>query len=199
MESASRTASQLAPPGAGIPAIERFIGGLIFSLKRWRGSREKFAAQFQRERGLIASHYHHQLDRILRQRVLIPRLRGLEDSSRFWSVWMTLDHLRIVNVQIAEVINDLTHGRSHQRVASTAAVKPSPDVGPDVAAAYEASCDQLTALVASCPPMRTSVRHVHPWFGPLDAAGWHALAAVHTGIHRAQIASILSRASVQPS
>jgi hypothetical protein len=30
--------------------------------------------------------------------VLIARPRGLEDSSRYWSVWMTLDHLRIVHL-----------------------------------------------------------------------------------------------------
>ncbi|MBX3389322.1 MAG: hypothetical protein KF691_07680 [Phycisphaeraceae bacterium] len=41
------------------------------------------------------------------ERVLIPRLRGLEDSSRYWSVWMMLDHLRIVNSQVAMVIASL--------------------------------------------------------------------------------------------
>ena len=29
------------------------------------------------------------------------------------------------------------------------------------------------------------------WFGPLDAAGWHALAAGHMGIHRVQIERIV--------
>ena len=40
--------------------------------------------------------------------------------------------------------------------------------------------------------VRTKLRHAHPWFGPLDAAGWHAMAAMHMGIHRKQIERILS-------
>jgi hypothetical protein len=190
---------RLAPPGAGIPAIERLIGGAIFALRRWRGTRDRFAAQFGRERHAIAGLYQGRDERTLKQRILIPRLRGLEDSSRFWSVWMTLDHLRIVNAQITQVIDSLTQGRIPEGRASTAAVKPSPDVGPDVAGAYEASCDQLIAIAASRPTLQTPVRYTQPWFGPLDAAGWHAMAAMHMGIHRAQIARILADAPGKPS
>jgi DinB superfamily len=198
MESTSAIVPRLAPPGAGIPAIERFVGGVIFALNRWRATRERFAAQFERERDAIAGQYRDRDERILKERILIPRLRGLEDSSRFWSVWMTLDHLRIVNVQITQVIEALTRGRIPEGRASTAAVKPSPDVGPDVQDAYEASCDRLVTFAASCPTLRTPVRYAHPWFGPLDGAGWHAMAAMHMGIHRAQIVRILAELSGKP-
>ncbi len=192
MEHTSIVAPRLAPPGAGIPAVERVVGGAIFAFNRWRGTREGFAARFERERGVIAGLCRGRDERILGARVLIPRLRGLEDSSRFWSVWMTLEHLRIVNDQITRVIKSLTDGRIPEGRASTAAVKPSPEVGAEVRGAYEGSCDRLVALVASCPTLRTRVRYAHPWFGPLDGAGWHAMAAMHMGIHRAQIARILA-------
>lgn len=181
----------LAPPGAGIPAIERLVGGTLFALQRWRGTRERFNARFQRERGAIAALVRGADEPALRTRVLIPRLRGLEDSSRYWSVWMTLDHLRIVNGQIAGVIEHLVRGRVPPGRASTGAVKPSPDVGADVVGAYEAACDRLLAVVAASPELRTRVRYAHPWFGPLDGAGWHAMAAMHMGIHRAQATRIL--------
>lgn len=190
--------TQLEPPGAGIPTIERLIGGAIFAFKRWRGTRELFAANFEQERNAIKRLYDGRDERILKERVLIPRLRGLEDSSRFWSVYMTLDHLRIVNGQIAHVITGLTNGRVPEGRASTAAVKPS-IVGPEVVSAYESSCDGLAAIAASSQDLPTPLKYPHPWFGPLDAAGWHAMAATHMGIHHAQIVRILSQAPSQPT
>jgi len=192
MDNAAALSPKLAPPGAGIPTLERLIGGAIFRLNRWRGTRERFAAQFQHEREAIGRLYRGIDARILEQRVLIPRLRGLEDSSRFWSVCMTLDHLRIVNEQITQVIAALTHGRIPENPASTAAVKPSLDVGTDASIVYENSCDRFTTFTSSCRDLRTQVSYAHPWFGPLDGAGWHAMAGMHMAIHRAQIARILA-------
>jgi hypothetical protein len=191
-ESASHP--KLAPPGAGIPAVERLVGGIFFRLHRLRGTPASFTAQFDRERRTIASLYTGSEAIALGTRVLIPRLRGLEDSSRFWSVWMTLDHLRIVNDSITQVIDELTQGRVPEGTASTATVKPSEQVGGEVVTAHEASCDRLVQLVASKPTLRTDLRYAHPWFGPLDAAGWHAMSAMHMGIHRAQIERILREA-----
>ena len=125
------------------------------------------------------------------RRVLIRRPPGLEDSSRNWSVWMTLDHLRIVHLEMARVIGALVKGATPKGQASTAAVKPSPEAAAAVLAGYEASCDALLTVVAAAPDLKTAARFAHPWFGPLDAAGWHALAAGHLGIHRVQIERIL--------
>ncbi|MBC7771375.1 MAG: DinB family protein [Pyrinomonadaceae bacterium] len=182
---------KLAPPGAGIPAFERLVGGSLLKLRRLLGTPSMFTAQFERERRTIASLYAGPDASVLSARVLIPRLRGLEDSSRFWSVWMTLDHLRIVNDSITGVIGELTQGRVPEGTASTARVKPSERVGAEVVGAYEASCDRLLELITLKPKLRTELRYAHPWFGPLDAAGWHAISAMHMGIHRAQIERIL--------
>ncbi len=186
---------RLAPPGAGIPTVERLIGGAIFAIQRWRGTPRRFTALFERERQAIARLYRERDEDTLNRRVLIPRLRGLEDSSRYWSVAMALDHLRIVNEQITRVIDELTQGRVPAGEASTAAVKPSENPGADVIPAYESSCDGLIAMATGKSELRTKARYAHPWFGPLDAAGWHAMAAVHMGIHRAQIARILEAAT----
>lgn len=190
---------KLAAPGGGIPAIERWVGGFLFAISRWRGTPDRFSARFSNERQSIRDLYTSADETRLGRRILIPRLRGLEDSSRFWSVWMTLDHLRIVNAQIAMVVLQLSCGRVPPGQASTAAVKPSPDVGPDVIPAYESSCDNLLAAVAkpALPLDSASAkpRYPHPWFGPLDAKGWHAMAAMHMGIHRAQIQRILQAIS----
>lgn len=187
-------APRLAPPGAGIPRVERAVGGTLLRLRRWFGSPARSAAQFAREREAIADLCRGRPAPALGTRVLIRRLRGLEDSSRYWSVYMTLDHLRIVNDSITGVIAELAAGRVPPGQASTAAVKPGERVGADVVPAYEAACDRLTSLCASRIELRTQVRFAHPWFGPLDAAGWQAMSAMHMGIHRAQVACILRRA-----
>lgn len=104
---------------------------------------------------------------------------------------MTLDHLRIVNTQIAQVIAALGEGRVPPGQASTAAVKPSPDAVAQVHAAFEASCDAVERAAAGLARPRSAVRFPHPWFGPLDTAGWHAMAGMHMGIHRAQLEAIV--------
>lgn len=182
---------KLAPPGAGLPAIELFIGRVLFRLRRWTATRDSVNAHFQKERAAIRALVSGCEAESATRRVLIDRARGLEDSSRHWSVCMTLDHLRIVNREMARIIQDLTQGRRPEGTASTATVKPSPDVTSAVVAEYEAACDALLATAAAAPDLKTSIRFPHPWFGPLDAAGWHALAAGHMGIHREQIVRIL--------
>jgi hypothetical protein len=105
---------------------------------------------------------------------------------------MTLEHLRIVHESLAHLIGELVREVTPPGAASTAAVQPSADVGPEVLAAFEASCDAFASTVAASPSLNTRARYPHPWFGPLNAAGWHALAGMHMGIHRVQIARILN-------
>lgn len=190
--SAEQAVPTLQPPGAGIPALERLVGGTIFALRRRLLGREAFTREFEIERRQIAGLYEPLSPELRAKRVLIPRLRGLEDSSRFWSVLMTLDHLRIVNTQIGDAVVRLCRGEVPPRPASTAAVKPSEHVGPEVVAAYEHSCDQYLGAVGACSDLNTRARYAHPWFGPLNAAGWHAMAAMHMGIHRAQVKRIIA-------
>ncbi len=182
---------KLAPPGAGLPKIELLIARGMFAWQRRIGNRESFGARFQHERAVIRGLVRTCDAETGAQRVLIRRVRGLEDSSRYWSVWMTLDHLRIVHGQMARVIRMLIAGREPKGKASTANVKPSPTTTVTVVPKFEESCDTLLATVAEAAELQTPLRYAHPWFGPLDAAGWHALAPGHLAIHRVQIERIL--------
>jgi hypothetical protein len=182
---------QLAPPGAGLPAVELLLGRLIFAFRRWRGSREVFNARFESERRMIAGLIQKCDAESTARRVLIERCRGMEDSSRYWSVWMTLDHLRIVNLQISQIIEALAKGITPVGQASTANVKPNRSVTASVVDDYETACDKLLKTVDSVDNLRTAARYTHPWFGPLDAFGWHALAGGHMGIHRVQLERII--------
>jgi hypothetical protein len=188
----TQTEPKLAPPGAGLPKIELYVARLMFTVQRLTGNRHSFNARFQNERELIRKLLHSCKESDGSRRVLIKRIPGLEDSSRYWSVWMTLDHLRIVNGGITRTIGALTKGKRLEGAASTAAVKPNPQATAAAITEYEKSCDELLATVAANDNLKTDLRFSHPWFGPLDAAGWHAMASTHLGIHRVQIERILS-------
>jgi len=183
---------KLAAPGAGLPGIELQIARVLFALRAWTHDRQRIDALFRQERALIAELVKGCPAGRLGERVLIPRPRGLEDSSRHWSILMTLDHLRIVNLACASIIRELSEGRVPAGKASTADVKPSPDVTESVLETYEASCDEVLAAVASAKNLDAPVRFPHPWFGPMSARRWHVLAAVHLGLHRKQLEAILA-------
>lgn len=188
----STTKPILAAPGAGLPLPELLIARLLFAVKCRTKSREDFEKKFRDERASIRSLVDACETPRRGETVLIKRLRGLEDSSRDWSVWMTLDHLRITNLAFAHFISTLSEGRSPNVVVNTANVKPDPAVTGEIESAYEKSCDDFLATLAKVSDLKTGARQVHPWFGPLDAFQWLALASMHMGIHRSQISAIIA-------
>lgn len=182
---------RLAPPGAGLPLPELLIARLIFAWHSRSGDRARFDRLFCEERDAILALVRPLPDEQASHRVLIDRLRGLEDSSRNWSVWMTLDHLRITNIAFAGVMESLSKGVTPSRAASTAAVKPDPAVDGGVVAAFGQSCEAVLGATKGRTASLTTARYAHPWFGPLDETAWHALAAFHMKLHRRQIERIL--------
>ena len=185
------TEPKLAPPGAGLPFPESLIARILLGLRRATGDPRSFTERFVTERDIIRRMIDGKEPSTLTRRVLIDRLPGLEDSSRHWSVLMTLDHLRIVHHGISGVLESLAAGHAPKGEVSTAGVKPDPAVSMEVIDAYRKSCDHLLATVGRIRDFRTAARHSHPWFGPLDAHGWLALVSSHHGIHRKQLERIL--------
>lgn len=186
------TPPKLAAPGAGLPKPERFIANLRIRWNAARTTREQAAANFAAEQAAILDLLKDHDAATLSQQVLIKRLRGLEDSSRFWSLLMVVDHLRIVNREITGVIASLGAGRIPSGEASTAAVKPSTTVTQDVIVEFNKGCGQFAAIVAALPDLKTTVQFPHPWFGPMDAATWHFMAGFHMRLHRRQMQLILA-------
>ncbi len=184
--------SKLAAPGAGLPSAERVIARLLLGFRCRTGNRESFITHFKSERAKIRRLIAPLEVGPLAKQVLITRPRGLEDSSRDWSVLMTLDHLRIVNAAFVGIIGSLTEGIEPEGQASTAAVKPDPAVTMEVIEEYESGCDAMLETTAAVAEMKTTARFRHPWFWKMNAHEWHSLAAGHMGIHRTQIERIIS-------
>ncbi len=183
---------KLAAPGAGLPKIERFFANLMIHWKAKHTRREAAAVTFATERDAIFKLLQNTPTERLTTPVLIKRLPGLEDSSRYWSLLMTADHLRIVNDQIAGVIASLCAGKVPAGAASTAAVKPSEQVGASVIADFEKTCADFEKTLAAQGDLKTTLTFTHPWFGPMDAAAWHFMTGFHMRLHRKQMELILA-------
>lgn len=196
VNSMSINSTALAAPGAGIPTLEKWIARSLLWWMRHRQPPEQWFTRFANE--TVALHRLVDLlsDAQGAHQVIITRPRGIEDSSRDWSVWMTFDHLRIVNVGITGIIQSLTQQKDPDIIVRIEDVKPQPGVGREVLVDYEASCRILLTIARenwhrSAVPI-DGPTHSHPWFGPIDAATWFCLATGHLGLHREQIRRILS-------
>lgn len=163
---------------------------VLVGLKARNTSREDATKVFERERTEILK-LARSVDTAAGQRqVLITRLRGMEDSSRYWSVFMTIQHLNIVNRGTTKLISDLVSGEVPQRVVSTADVKPSTNADSSVVNEFETVCDDFQKTISQFPDLKTSLTWAHPWFGELNAERWHFFSGFHMGLHRQQIIAI---------
>jgi hypothetical protein len=182
---------RLAPPGAGLPWYELQIAKIGFGWLSRNSSREASLQKLEKEKAAILS-LAGSCDPIQgSRRVLIERRRGMEDSSRFWSVFMTVDHLRIVNLAVAGAIRSLGRGNVPERAADTAAVKPDPAANQTVLKDFALSCDLIESCQAKVENLKTPCRYAHPWFGLLDASQWLYLAGMHMRLHRGQMEEII--------
>ncbi len=186
----------LEPAGAGLPHLEMIISRyLLFPMAckilPWSKAHIKFQSEADKILQLIESLTSNQLTK----QVLVPRLPGIEDSSRFWSVSMCLEHLIIVGSGIANVIVALSDKKSPPGKADTAKVKPAGKLS-------SAECKQafgefvksyLIKMKTEVADLESNLRYEHPWFGLLDLRQWNTLAAIHQGIHRRQIEVIVKR------
>lgn len=184
---------KLDAPGAGLPAPMLFVAKRVSLLRARLGTREKFLTEFENEKTKISELIAPLSNNQRSQRILIPRLIGLEDSSRFYSVWMTLDHLRITNLAFATIIKQLSQEQAPDIVVSTADVKPDPEVTQAIEKDYETANRIFLATVKKAPELKTEAELTHPWFGPMNAHRWLSLSAFHMGIHRRQIKAISDR------
>jgi uncharacterized damage-inducible protein DinB len=184
----------LAPPGAGVSWLEQSLGRyFLLPMLSLLGVRplKKLFTDISGQAELFVKDIEKQK---LSVRCLIARPLWLEDSSRNWSVAMVFEHMLIVNRAIAETIDLLAKGSKPAILTGTADVKPTGNLTFDESfSAYQKSVESLLQIVDKCEKngWSESSRWPHPWFGPLSAKGWLALAAIHTNLHLGQVKKIL--------
>lgn len=185
------TASQtLQPPGAGLPVLELVWLRPAFKLKCLLTSQAAASQTFRAEADKILRLLHTTPIRQCEVPVLIDRVRGIEDSSRNWSIYMVLDHLRIVDDMYARTIEALKRSEALSHATRIQDVKPSPDAGPETIERFNDAVEEYEAIIKRLGRLGGSTRHAHPWFGPMTAYEWHCLAGIHHSVHRQQIERI---------
>lgn len=188
------TLPKLDKPGAGLPEPERIIAKYVLFPVQCALLNPNKAVRLLLLQARQALTMAESVDSEKRDMpVLIPRLRGLEDSSRYWSVAMTLQHMLITGEAMASMIESLCHtGASNQIVRIE-------DVKPDSGQNYSSVVSAYTAFLETYPQRiealgdleRVACRHSHPWFGGLTPYQWLCLNAFHTRIHTSQLRQII--------
>jgi hypothetical protein len=193
MSSTVTTPPQLASPGAGLPVFELAWLRILFRCACGVISLNVGLRWFQFEARKIMALAGRASAAQATVPVLIDRVTGIEDSSRYWSVFMVLDHLRIVDEGITQIVQTLTDNRLFGQEVRIQDVKPSPQSGPETIDRFHKAVDGYRATVARLGTLGRQMRHPHPWFGPMTAHDWHCLAAIHHWVHRRQLERIIGK------
>ena len=197
-----RAQPKLGAPGAGLPLFERLVARYYFLPVKarqttWEQSNFIFSHETDKILRLTAGMTLSQMQ----EPVLIPRIRGIEDSSRFWSPAMVMEHLMIVAPSMSDVVVRLSRGEVPDVQVDTALVKPTGSFSgaadiESIRSAFASSMMQAHLRVSQEVLDRGSrARLVHPWFGPLSAREWNWLLGSHQWVHRKQIQAILKLSS----
>ncbi len=184
---------KLAAPGAGVPLPQKLV--MRFLIKPFVAARtpwEVSEKKFRRMNEKILSELVGLNEQQLSAQVLVPPQRGLEDSSRFWSIKMAIEHLVIVTSEMARAIKSLSKGEVPHGKADTAAVKPQNQltVQEILKKFNKLITSDFEALNSSIENRSSKTRFSHPWFGPMTAKEWYWLMALHHGLHLKQIREI---------
>lgn len=190
---------KLAAPGKGLPFPENLIARYIVYPQgmrhfQWLATLDAWDTETTRILELSSGIS----DDAFFTPVLIDRLRGLEDSSRFWSVAMVMEHLIMTMKAMTQIAETLAQARQMNVRVSTADVKPKG--GRTIAKSewerlFRTSSDECIArLKKISQPVSQTERLMHPFFGKIPASGWVYVLGIHQTLHRKQVEKILGSA-----
>lgn len=184
---------KLAPPGARLGfwtelILRWFVNPVITKKISWEQCEQNFFKSHQKIIQVLESIPADKVD----IRILVPPQKGLEDSSRYWSAKMLVEHLLIVGTQVQSAIIRLSREEILKELVDTAAVKPSGN------ASYQVLFEKLKQFASEVPSdlnrnvhaKESKSKLVHPWFGPFNSKQWYWLLGTHASIHLKQLEEI---------
>jgi len=147
---------------------------------------------FEKEGGKVLSLARSMEKDKLFERVLVPKLFGLEDNSRYYSVAMVIEHLIIVGSALKKRIPLLSQGKNFDKEIKIEDYKPYMEIDDTIIDEYEIFLHGFRKEVEeNVDNIYLENRHEHPWFGELKAKDWSVMGAIHQIVHRRQIEAII--------
>jgi hypothetical protein len=126
------------------------------------------------------------------KRVLVPKLFGLEDNSRYYSVGMTIEHLLIVASALQVRVPLLSRGKKLKNDVTIKSVKPYKEIDEDIVEQFEDFLNTYREkLERNVDDINIDNTSSHPWFGEFNPKQWSILAMIHQIIHKRQIKAII--------
>lgn len=184
--------TELQPPGAGLPPFEGFVSRYILmplaqSVLTWNLADRLFRYETRK----IVALYKSLPASETSTRVLIPKVWGIEDSSRHWSADMVLEHLIIVAKGLQKSMIVLEQEQNPNTQIDVARVKPKGLIEGSVLEHFETAMQQASYHTMQITNRNSDATLYHPWFGPLNTQGLHTLLAMHQNTHRRQLQKII--------
>jgi hypothetical protein len=204
------TEPKLAAPGKGLPFFQGLYARYVMfprMMKHYDGAAS--VATLRRETAKIISLCQNLSEEDFATRVLIDPLPGLEDSSRYWSAAMVLEHLIICMRPMTQIATTLAAGQAMNARTSTADVKPKGLPGTTKhqwLQYFEANAEECATrldAIAAAPgvvtPPAGAPKVWHPFFGHVGARGWVWVMGAHQITHRRQMQGIVAGLSRKDS
>jgi len=174
---------------SGRAFLLRYLGfPLLNSIVSWERALDIFEKEGEKVLSLARSMEKSKLF----ERVLVPKLFGLEDNSRYYSVAMVLEHLLVVGTALQNRIPSLSQGKKLDKEIKIEDYKPYMEIDNTIIDQYEIFLHGFRKEVEdNIDNIYLENRHEHPWFGELKAKDWSVMGAIHQMVHRRQIEVII--------
>jgi len=183
---------QLDKPGAGLPFFEALmVRYYVAPFQSRKADKDKNLRLF----AMLGARVLKEADGVAASqrdvKVLVPRMRGIEDSSRFWCVNEVLEHLLITGEPMRALIEALVAGKTLDYVVDIANFKPKGKyAGGDARPDFKKFVDETVERLKAAPVADAGPTHLHPWMGRFNSLQWTWLLAGHSGLHLAQLQAI---------
>jgi len=192
-EDSSQIIKTLEKAGTGISAPKRLAARYVmFPFLNHLISWEKAWDIYDKEGEKIVRMASSLSQEHLFERVLIPRLFGLEDNSRYYSVAMVIEHLLIVGKALQVRIPILSQGKELKGHVKIEDVKPYTEIDVNIIEEFQTFLSSYREkLQAHLENIHIDNTSAHPWFGEFNPKQWSILGMVHQIVHRRQIEAII--------
>lgn len=189
---ASPNEPRLAPPGAGLPFPQRWVARWVIPFQAKRSLLQDNLTRFEKYSRSIEDRAQTLTTDQLNTRFLVRPILGLEDSSRYWSPAMILDHLMITGPHFYQILSELSYGRVPPVQVRVENVKPPAQTHDlDIIQKYHRFWTGFVPTLKLGPDLH-GTRLRHPWFGPLSAHQWLHVLSLHHGVHLQQFKQIVA-------